>query len=179
MKSAGIKHYAKAIGVVGRQQGFFDQLIADLKDVSAKVNENLDFKKYLNDNHIKIEDKQKALEAIFQDFISDRTKNIVLLLIKNKKLNYLDQIIELAQKGHLSDDDINEAIIESMIPLTEDQEKELQRILETKIGKRVLLKNLINPNMIGGLIVKIGDRVIDGSLVGKIDNLKKKINSIE
>ena len=179
MKTAGIKHYTKALIAVGKQQGVFDQLILDLTDVSVKLNENLDFKQYLNNSHVKIESKVKALDTVFQDFISARTKNFVLLLVKNKKLNYLDQIIALAQKGHLQDEDISEVVVESIIPLTATQEKKLEQVLVKKLGRKVLLRNLINDTMLGGLILKVGDKVIDASIRGKIQNLKKKINTIE
>ncbi len=178
MKIVNLKHYALALTKIGREQGIFDQLLADLHNVSEKINDNPDLKKYLLDSHVSLDLKKKALGLVFQDFVSARTINFILLLVKEKKLEYLTQIITLAQKNYLHQEDIKEIFVETVIPLSAEQEKKLIDLMTAKLEVKILMKNLINKDIIGGMVVTVGDQVFDGSIRGKIRNLKKKINSI-
>lgn len=178
MKIINLKHYVAALIKIGKEQGIFDQLLVDLQSAAQKINENSDLKRYLTDSHVSMDLKKKSLTLVFQDFISERTLNLLLLLIKEKKLGFLDQIIFLAQKNYHRQEDIKEVFVETVVPLTTEQEKQLTSVLAEKFNMKILMKNLINENIIGGMIVTVGDQVFDGSIRGKIANLKKKINSI-
>ncbi|PIR94427.1 ATP synthase F1 subunit delta [Candidatus Falkowbacteria bacterium CG10_big_fil_rev_8_21_14_0_10_39_11] len=179
MKRFNIKHYAKALSRIGRDQGIFDELMSDAEHVAEKIDENVDLKKYLTDPHVPLGDKKKALQMVFQDFVSVRTINFVLLLIKSKRLGYLNQIIIAAKSDFLVDDEILEVTVESVIPITPDQTTQLESILVDKLGSKILIKNFINENIVGGLRLSVGDTVIDSSIAGKIERLKTIINGLE
>jgi F-type H+-transporting ATPase subunit delta len=175
MKGATTKHYAKAIAGLSDDQAVFDQLIADLVDVHEKLDEALDLKQYLVDPHVSLTKKKEALKTVFQDFISERTYNVLYLLIKNKKLGYLSDVISQAKKEQLSKDDVAEVVIESVIPVTPGQQEKIKTIIADKLQKNVIVRNHINNNLIGGLRLTIGDIVLDGSLTGRLDRLQQQI----
>ena len=70
-------------------------------------------------------------------------------------------------------------MVESVIPLTVAQEKKIQEKLSQTIKQKLITKNIINPEIIGGLKIFLGDTEIDGSIRGKILRLKKKIEDYE
>ena len=175
MATRNLKHYSKALVDLGNQYGIFDELLADLADVSEKIDANPDLRKYLLDPQIKLDKKKKALQAIFQDFISEKTYNFLFILIKDKKIGYLDQIVEKTKKRKKEEEKILEAVIESVVPLDIAQEKDVKQALADKSDKQILIKNLINPDLIAGLRITLGDIVIDSSVQGKIGRLKNII----
>jgi F-type H+-transporting ATPase subunit delta len=179
MKLVNTKKLAEALVRVGREQSVFDSLVQDLESTSEKINENLELKRYLTDQHVLLRDKRTALATVFQDFISARTYNFLMLLIKSKKLEYLDEILSVSRKLYLQVDDVQEVVIESVVVLSPEVEKNLNDILMKKLNRPLVLRNMINPDLIGGLRIFIGDRVIDSSLRGKLDRLQETINKIE
>lgn len=172
------KHYSKALLELGKQYGILDELLADIEDVAEKINQNLDLRKYLLDQHIKLPKKKQALQAVFQDFISEKTYNFLYILIQDKKLNYLDQVIEDVHQRRKDEEDVIEAVIESVVPLDSKQEEMIKQNLAEKTKKRVLIKNLLDPELIGGLKIMIGDIIIDSSIQGKLDRLRRNINEM-
>ncbi|KKQ80336.1 MAG: ATP synthase subunit delta [Parcubacteria group bacterium GW2011_GWC2_38_7] len=178
-QTSTIKHYAKALVELGIENQCYDALVADLVDVDAKINENLEFKKYLTDKHVTFAKKQEALKNTFKDFVGDKSYNFLFLLIKEGRLLELSSILEIAAKTHLKAQDLFEIIVESVVPLTAKQEKEIAEKLAQSIKQKLIIKNIINPEIIGGLKIFLGDTEIDGSIRGKILRLKKKIEDYE
>ena len=179
MKIARTKHYARSLVEIGQECGCFDELIADLIDVDEKINLHLDLKTFLLDKQVTLKKKSAALADIFKDFISQRTYNFILMLIRAGKLNYLSEIILQAKKLNLNNRQLAEVIVESVIPLSPEQEEKIAALVKEKLKGDVVLKNVVNEKILGGLRLKIKDTVIEGSLFGKIARLKKKIEEIE
>jgi len=173
-----IKHYSKALLELGKALGILDELLADLKNVNEKINTNLDLKKYLLDPQIKFEKKKQALRIVFQNFINEKTYNFLFILIKDKRLNYLNKIIEDTIKKRKEKENLLEAIIESVVPLESMQENMIKQMLAEKTNKQILIKNLINADLIAGLRIKLEDVVIDNSVQGKIERLRNKISEL-
>jgi len=172
------KKYSQALVEICRDNNCWDEMLADLQDVSSKLNETLELKRFLNDNQVELSQKQAALKTVFRDFIGQKTYNFLFLLIKAKKLSFLDTIILQAQKLNLEIAGLNELIVESAIPLTAIQEKELKLALEHKYEKTLFIKNIVNRELIGGVRIFLGDITIDSSILGKIERLKRKIEFI-
>lgn len=179
MRMVKIKHYVRSLVEIGHENDCFDELTADLSDVDEKINQNLDFKKYLLDKQVPLARKSKALKEIFQDFISQRTYNFILLLIKDGQLDYLSEILTQAGKMSLAHRQLVEVVAESALPLSPDEEDKIKKIIAEKLGRQTVLKNIVNASLLGGLRLRIGDMVIEGSVLGKIERLKQKIESIE
>ncbi|OGF31640.1 ATP synthase F1 subunit delta [Candidatus Falkowbacteria bacterium RIFOXYC2_FULL_36_12] len=178
MKKINKKHFAKALTRLGREKGILEQLLADLTDVSEKLNANLELKQYLTNPHISFTDKKKALKVVFQDFISEMTYNFIFLLLKSKALLTLDSIIAEARKNNLDEDSIFELNVESVVPLTAKQEKTLKQLFSIKLEQQIIVKNIINKHLIGGLRLQLGDKVVDSSVIGKISRLQSKISNL-
>ena len=179
MKLVNTKKLALSLVHVGSEQSVFDSLVQDLESTSEKINANLELKRYLTGQDVLLRDKRAALQAVFQDFVSDRTYNFLMLLIKSKKLEYLDEILAVARKIYLQIDSVQEVVVESVVALSSEAEENLSGLLIKKLNRPVVLRNMINTGLIGGLRIFIGDRIIDSSLRGKLDRLQETINKIE
>ncbi|MBU1131967.1 ATP synthase F1 subunit delta [Patescibacteria group bacterium] len=179
MREKKLTHYARALVEICRENNCWDELLADLKTVSEKLNESLELKRYLVDRHVTMTKKKESMKDIFRDFIGKRTYNFVFLLIKDQQLLHLDSIIAHAKKINFEHDGIHEALVESAIALTPTQEKALVKVIKEKIDKQIVLRNIINPGLIGGLKVTVGDTELDCSIRGKLERLKRQIQEFE
>jgi F-type H+-transporting ATPase subunit delta len=178
MKNAKIKHYAKALVETGKENSCFAELIADIEHVSEKFNETLEYKSYFGDKHLSMSQKKAALKKVFGDFISLKTYNFILLLIKEKKLDYLDTILESAKKVNMEDDGVLQVHVESAIAISPAQGKKLESMLSERYGQPVVMKNIVNSEVLGGIKLKVEDTEIDSTISGKISRLRKMIQEL-
>jgi F-type H+-transporting ATPase subunit delta len=178
MKKLTLKHLARAAHEFGQTAGIWEQFIVDLKSAALKIAENEEARKYLLDGRVTLADKKKALRLIFEDFISARTYNFIYLLIKSEKLEYFDEIIRLAEKQSYQAAELTEITVESVVPLTAEQNEAIEKIIGRQLQAKVFLRHYLKPELIGGLRLTIGDRVIDSSIAGKIIRLREVINHL-
>jgi len=118
-------------------------------------------------------DKEKALDASLKHFkICKESKAMLHLLIKNNQMGLLYKIISSLKDFRLKQFNIEEAEIISVIPLTDKEKEKAEKILEKKSGHKILIREKVNPNIMGGVVLRYGDTIIDGSILKKIKTLR-------
>lgn len=124
-------------------------------------------------------DMSKKKELVKQAFstASPYIVNTLLLMMENHRE---DNLLEMAEEYiALANNErgIAEATVTSVRPLNEEEKSSLSVVLAEKVGKQTLkIENVVDPKLLGGLKVRIGNRIIDGSLRGKLDRLKQLIS---
>lgn len=124
-------------------------------------------------------DMSKKKELVKQAFsnASPFIVNTLLLMMENHRE---DNLLEMAEEYiALANNErgIAEATVTSVRPLNEEEKSSLSAVLAEKVGKQTLkIENVVDPKLLGGLKVRIGNRIIDGSLRGKLDRLKQLIS---
>ena len=119
-------------------------------------------------------DTQKAvIQTLSKQYkFNNLTKNFLLMLSINGRLNCLQEIISrfivLCQEAQ----GILVADVKSAAKLTEKQIKEISGYLEKKLGKKIIINAIVDPKILGGLIIKTGSMVVDNSISNKIDKIK-------
>jgi F-type H+-transporting ATPase subunit delta len=128
---------------------------------------------------ISAENQAKALAAVLEKAgISGLTANFVKLIAKNRRLFAAGDMMKAfralvaRERGEVSAD------VASAHPLTREQMQLLSDTLRTSIGKNVRIDTRVDPNLLGGLVVKVGSRMIDSSLRTKLNNLKVVMKGI-
>jgi len=165
--------YATALFDLAQEEGILDDVEAGLTQIATAANESEDFARFLRSPVIAAEDKARAVTEIMKSSGASATvSNFVRLVADNGRLFALLSMIsvfrELAAKAR------GEVIAEvtSAEPLTSDQVSSLSETLKDKIGKTVTLNQHVDPSLIGGLVVKVGSRMIDSSLKTKLAAMK-------
>jgi F-type H+-transporting ATPase subunit delta len=108
----------------------------------------------------------KAIKKIVSDFY--------FYLLKTKKIKILPFIIEDLEEVEREEEQIKQIEIESAHPLTQNQRNKIKKLF----GKKVMLKEKINPNLLAGIIIKTKDTLIDGSVKNSLEALKEKLCQI-
>lgn len=119
-------------------------------------------------------EKARLLEAAFGRQVSDATRRFVELLLKKKRFGLLalvaKEVESLADEGA----GIRRALVRSAAPLGEEEKGRLARTLEGFLGGRVIVDVKEDPALIGGLVVRAGDWVLDASLKRHLERLKSR-----
>jgi F-type H+-transporting ATPase subunit delta len=165
--------YAIALFDLALDEDKIEEIESALDQLDALFSESPDFARLVRSPVFSSEDQSRALMAVAAATeIRGLTANFLQLLVKNRRLFALRDII--AGFRRLVADHRGEvtAEITSAIPLSDTQTDELKASLKAKTGKAVTLKLTVDPSILGGLIVKIGSRMIDTSIRTKLNALK-------
>lgn len=108
--------------------------------------------------------------------LSAEMKNLLMILVDRKRESSLLEVIEYFIKLVCAENDQEEALVYSAKPLTESEEIEVSAVFSKKVGKKALrIENIVQPEMLGGLKIRIGNQIFDGSLSGQLSRLHRHI----
>jgi F-type H+-transporting ATPase subunit delta len=171
--------YAAALFELAKEDGRLPQVEADLKAFQAMLNESADLRRLIRSPVISAQDQAKALDAVLAKAgASPLTANFFKLIARNRRLFAAADMMRdfrallARERGEVSAD------VASAHPLTPDQLAALKDALRVQIGKDVQVSTRVDPNLLGGLVVKVGSRMIDSSLRTKLSNLKVAMKGI-
>jgi len=165
--------YALALFDLADEKRKLDEVARDLRAIDTMIDDSADLQRLLRNPVISRADSGRAMAAILEMAEADPlTRNFVGLVAANRRLFALPAMIaaflaDLAQRrGEIS------AEVTSARELTQAQAQSLEEALRTAVGGKVALSLKVNPGLIGGLVVKVGSRMIDSSLKSHLARLK-------
>lgn len=171
--------YAIALFDLAVEEDRIEEIEAALARIDELLKESPEFNRLVRSPVFSSEDQARALAAVASHAeIAGVTANFLQLLVKNRRLFALRDII--AGFRRLVADHRGEVTAEvtSAIALTETQVEELKATLKAKTGKVVTLTVSVDPALLGGLIVKIGSRMVDTSIRTKLNTLKYAMKEV-
>ena len=119
--------------------------------------------------------KKQVLMELFGDKLERPVLGLLSVLVDKRREPYFDNIVaEFERYKDLRDGRVH-AHVTTARPLDEDQRQELRSELEKSSGKSVKLHEQVDPRLIGGLIVKVGDKIIDGSIRRRMRRLRRRM----
>jgi F-type H+-transporting ATPase subunit delta len=171
--------YAIALFDLALEEDKLEEVEAALGRIDSLFKASSDFARLIRSPVFSAEEQARSLGAIASHTeITGMTANFLQLLVKNRRLFALRDIIAgfrrlLADhRGEMTAD------VTSAIPLSAAQMEELKATLKAKTGKTVSLNLTVDPAIIGGLIVKVGSRMIDTSIRSKLNALKFALKEV-
>ena len=162
------RKYARAIFELACEENALSAYGNDLAKVQQTYVDCPELKAYLCNPNIQPEDKKSLLKEVFGDEVREMVLNFLLLLIDKRRMMVFDAIHVIF--GQLSNEKLGIAVadVTTVEPLAPAQLQELPAKLESVTGKQVTLREHRDPSLIGGVVVRIGDRRIDGSIKGRL-----------
>ncbi len=166
--------YAKAILSFALEQHKETEVNTDMLLIANTIDESKELQLFLNNPIIKSELKKKALNEVFSTKITSLTSSLINLLIDNKRLSIIEDV---AKKYIILFDSlkgIEVAKVTTAISLTDDLNKQVLNKVKEITGKEATIENVVNPDIIGGFILRIGDIQYDASIANKLEVLKRQ-----
>jgi F-type H+-transporting ATPase subunit delta len=167
------RRYALALYRVAVEKDKVESYLAQLRELVELIYGNEDMMKLLRHPEISTLKKKQTFEKMFKGNIDDEVLSFLLILLEKDRILYLREKLEEMEKIHLEHNNTLLALIKTAIPLEVMQRKRLLEVLENKYGKKVIIKEEIDSTIIGGVYVRIGDDVIDGTIKTKLEKLKE------
>lgn len=173
------RRYAQALFVLAREKDQIKKVGEDFGLVYGVIQENEELKKVIQHQMLDREAKKKIVSEIFGKRVSRTMLNFLLLVIDKRRERYLGEIYEEFLNYYHQALNIMYAEVQAAFDLSEPQAKSLKDKLSSITGKDVRLDKKVVPALLGGLIVKINDRVYDGSVAGRLKDLKEYLSRAE
>ena len=165
--------YASALYDLSSDSNVIDKVLSDLLALDELIKNSKDLKLLIKSPLISSAEKLKILNKLIEKNSSNNlTLNFLKVIEKNKRFINLPLIINKFQKINSEKRGDVIADITSAIELSNEQKNELQNNLQKTLGDKLSLNYIVNKKIIGGLIVKIGSKMIDSSLSSKINKIK-------
>jgi len=167
------ERYASALFDLARDAKAIDATVDDLKLVRDMLASSEDFRRLVESPAFSAEDKQRGLGAVAQKAgVSDLTTRFLGVLAGNRRAHELASVIDVFDALVAAHNGVVTADVETAKALSAAQEKTLADTLKKVVGKEVQIRTDVKPEILGGLIVKVGSRMFDSSLKTKLEGLK-------
>lgn len=169
--------YAKAILNLAIEKGVDTEVNSNFKLIAATIAESSDLSVMLKSPIIKGADKTKVLNALFGDKIHNITKGVFSILQENKRLTMLETIAKRYAIIYDYHKSIQVAKVTTAVALTEELEQKIQEKIETLTGNSASIENSIDPSILGGFVLRVGDVQYDASISNQLNELRKEFDN--
>ena len=172
MSRAAIR-YAKAILETAVSSGKANQVNEDMKSIIAAVDSSADLNQFLASPIITSDLKMNALSEVFSS-VQAETKSLFRLLQENKRFEIL---VAIASQYNAQFDEMNDvevANVTTAFPITADLEAQILAKAATISTKKLTIQNTVDPSIIGGFILRIGDKQYNASVSNRLQELKRE-----
>ncbi len=176
MRSASLQ-YANALADVALAQGAAAPVIQQLGDFSAAYAGSAELRNVLASPAVAKEEKRKVTEKIAAQLGASKiVRNFLMLVIDHQRAHLLPEMFLTFQEVLRERQGIAEAKVYSASALTEPQQNELTQTLERVTGKKIEAKFKLDASLLGGVLVRVGDTIYDGSLRSRLEGLRERLS---
>jgi F-type H+-transporting ATPase subunit delta len=177
LKSA-TRQYATALADIAMAQGAGDAVTQQLTGFGALYAESAELRNFLSSPALTLEAKHRVIEKLLARVGGNKiVRNFLFVIIDHQRTHLLPEIISAVQEEVKRREGITEAQVSSAVELNKAQKAEMEFTLERLTGKRVEAKFSLEPSLLGGAVVRLGDTVYDGSLRSRLHNLRARLAS--
>ena len=173
MSAEKVSSYAEALVAVVQAEGDLAATEDELFAVAQALAGSDELREVLSDRHIPAARRQQIIEDLLGGQVADTTVALVSMVVAAGRGGDLVRIIEAAVERSAGLRNKAVAEVRSAIALSDDQQQRLAEALQRATGKDVTVKVIVDPSVMGGLVTRIGDEVIDGSVRTRINQLRE------
>jgi F-type H+-transporting ATPase subunit delta len=167
--------YAKAIFEIAGSEGEIERIADELFRIARVLEGHHELREALTDIAVRLELKEKLLDEILGEKVSPHTLNVLKFVVSQGRARRLVEIAD--ELAALAEEEAKREIAEvrTAVPLNGDQTQKLAEALGKATGKNVSVKVIVDPSVIGGVVARVGDTVIDGSIQSKLEALREHL----
>ena len=174
------KTYGDALFEVALEEDKLDQFLEEVKAVKAAVDENQDLFKLMSHPKVVKEEKIKVVEDIFSGKVSRELVGLVRMIVDKGHFEQIDSVFTYFIDEVKEYRNIGTAYVTSALELTDAQKSAIEkRLLETTKYVTFEMHYNVDAAIIGGLVIRIGDRVVDSSVRMKLADLTRELSKIQ
>ena len=168
------RRYAQAVYQIATEKNNIEQWVEDLSILSASTLDP-DFLAFVNSPNVGNEKKTSLIKDVFSGHVNVDAMNLCCLLSLRNSVSILPKIADYVQEFLDADKGIERAEIVTAVQLTKQQREKIKEYVSSIVGKELTLTNRVEADILGGFLVRVGDRVMDGSLRTRIEDMKREV----
>ncbi|MGE5663679.1 MAG: ATP synthase F1 subunit delta [Deltaproteobacteria bacterium] len=170
------RRYARALLAIGEEDRAVRRILSEVEEFAALTASAPLLREMLEAAHINRGDKHAALDAaVASAGFLPVTRNFLLLLVDKRRMNVLPRIVEELRRLIEQLEGIERVEVVVPMPLSSTQRDLLKVVIERQTGKKAELEEKVDPAVLGGMVVKIGDTVYDGSVRTQISAIRENL----
>ena len=169
------RRYALALYEVAEKKGAVEKFREDYRRVVDIIYSSEDLLQLIKHPQISTSKKKQVFIKIFKGKIDEELLSFLLILIEKGRILYLREKQKEFEKIYFEKHNMLLAHVKTVVPLDEEDKNELQKRLEKKYGKKIIFKEEIDKTILGGVYVRVGDDVIDGTIKSKLEEMRGMI----
>lgn len=171
------KRYADALFQLASENNKEDKLFSELQLVKSVFKDDKKIINFLNHPRVKNEDKMKVIDDAFKQNDQD-VINTLKILIERHRIDTITSVVDAFVEQYNEANGIAAANVYSVRALSEEEQANIEASLKTQLHKKsVSINNIVDPSLLGGLRIRIGNTIYDGSISGKLNRIKHNIAS--
>lgn len=156
------------------------ELMEEIRSVNEILEQNPQFDGLMRHPGIPKQDKLQIVESVFRGRVSDELAGLLEVVVSKERYRDLPAIFEYFTERVKEQQKIGVAFVTTAAPLAQGQKGAVERkLLETAGYRKMELHYEVDPSLIGGMVIRIGDRVVDSSIRTKLDGLTKQLLQIQ
>jgi F-type H+-transporting ATPase subunit delta len=175
LKSASLQ-YATALADIVLEQGAAEPARKQLQDFRAAYDESAELRNFLGSPAITREAKHGVIEKLIARLGASKIiRNFLFVMADNQRIHLLPDIVETFEQVLRQRQGVAEAEVTSAVEMNDGQKAALVRTLERLSGKKIQAKYSLEPTLLGGAVVRIGDTIYDGSVRNRLSQLRVRL----
>ena len=167
------KRYALALYKVAEEKGKVEEYLNDLREIVSLMKYDVEFLKVIKHPDISTSRKKKIFINIFKGKIDEELLSFLLILIEKDRILFTEEKLKEMEKIHLDQNNTLLVEVKTVIPLEETERERLRVKLYNMYDKKIIFEEKLDKNIIGGVYVRVGDDIIDGTIKSKLEEMKK------
>lgn len=168
--------YAKAILEIANSKKVTAEVSNDMTLIASTIKNNLELSTFIQNPTVKVEVKESALLEVFAN-ANAVTKSLFHLLFENKRFEILEAIALEYKKLYDIMNGVEVAIVTTAIPMDAALEAKVLAKIATFSDKKITIENIVDASIIGGFILKIGDKQYNASVANRLKVLKRELTN--
>ncbi|MDD9148257.1 MULTISPECIES: F0F1 ATP synthase subunit delta [unclassified Sporolactobacillus] len=167
--------YAKALFEVAEERDAVDTIESQLISVAHAISENEELRRVLLHPQVNSTEKKALVDKLFDKEVGLEVMNLLRLLIDRKREAIIDEVLEAYT--HMADvkRGILDVTVTTAVPLDEEERQDLARRLGDVLGKKLRMHAKVKKEIIGGILLRIGDLLYDGTMAGRLAGFRQEI----
>lgn len=172
--------YGEALFELAVEENKEDQFLDEVLAVKQVLKENPDLSLLMNHPKILKEEKEEVIKAVLKNQFSEELIGFFLLILQKDRYGEIDKILDYFIDKMKEHKGIGTAYVTTAVSLKDNQKKEIEeKLLATTAYKKMEIHYSEDKDLIGGMVIRIGDRVVDSSIRTKLDHLTKELTKVQ
>ena len=168
-------NYSSALYSLAEDMELTDKVLEQLSKINTILSENSDFAELLDSHAVKCAERLSAAEDVFGG-CEEIVLNFIKILTEKHLVHILGRCASAYRRVYNKKHNISYVTAETVLPLGEELKSALLEKLEKVTGKTIVLENRVNPEILGGVVLKAEDSEIDASLLGQLQDMAKSLS---